>query len=409
LENSCFSVERAWIMLSKQGESGWLIRTSLVIIAFVVLAAALAYTRAIMVPFVLAVLIYFVVAPLLDIQVIRFKFPRTLAVILSMLVVLVVTAVICLLVAGAIGSIISTASGTDEEPEALKKEETTAQSPPGATSQRIDEESEAHAQGKATINSPEEAAEATAKRYSDDLVKMADRVFTRLEEWGLALDRTQVMMILQDATVPLAKSALGTAFDFVSNFVSHTLFVTIFLLFLLAGRNSRQVRKGVYADIDRQIRQYVTTKVILSVATGVLVWLSLRLIGMPLAGVFGLLAFLLNFIPSIGSIISTLLPIPVAMASFESSWPVVLVILIPGTIQMVIGNGIEPKLMGEGLNLHPVTVLLTLSFWGMLWGVVGMLLAVPMTAVIRIVLMQFETLRPVGDLLAGKLPGDDED
>jgi AI-2 transport protein TqsA len=165
----------------------------------------------------------------------------------------------------------------------------------------------------------------------------------------------------------------------------------------------------VYADIDRQIRQYVTTKVVLSVATGGLVWLSLHLIGMPLAGVFGLLAFLLNFIPSIGSIISTLLPIPVAVASFETVGPVVLVILIPGAIQMIIGNGIEPKLMGEGLNLHPVTVLLTLSFWGMLWGVMGMLLAVPMTAVIRIVLIQFETLRPVGDLLAGKLPGDDED
>ena len=117
----------------------------------------------------------------------------------------------------------------------------------------------------------------------------------------------------------------------------------------------------------------------------------------------------MNFIPSIGSIISTLLPIPVAVASFETFGPVVLVILIPGMIQMIIGNGIEPKLMGEGRNLHPVTVLLTLSCWGMLWGVVGMLLAVPMTAVIRIVLMQFETLRPVGDLLAGKLPGCDED
>jgi len=255
-------------------------------------------------------------------------------------------------------------------------------------------------------------AEATVQRYSNDLAKMAERAFDQLEAWNINLDQEQrgrVMMALKEGTVPVAKSALGTAFAFVSNFVSHTLFVAIFLVFLLAGRNSRHVRKGVYADIDRQIRQYVTTKVVLSVVTGVLVWLSLRLIGMPLAGVFGLLAFLLNFIPSIGSIISTLLPIPVAMASFESSWPVVLVILIPGTIQMVIGNGIEPKLMGEGLNLHPVTILLTLSFWGMLWGVVGMLLAVPMTAVIRIVLMQFETLRPVGDLLAGKLPGDDED
>jgi AI-2 transport protein TqsA len=68
---------------------------------------------------------------------------------------------------------------------------------------------------------------------------------------------------------------------------------------------------------------------------------------------------------------------------------------------MVMGNVIEPKLMGEGLNLHPVTVLLALSFWGLLWGIVGMFLAAPITAAIRIVLMQFDTLRPIGNLLAG--------
>ncbi len=395
-------------MPDKHSESGWLIRTSLVVIAFVVLAAALAYARAIMVPFVLAVLIYFIVAPLMDIQIIRYKIPRTLAVAISMLVVLAVTAVIGLLVAGAIGSIISTASGTDEQPETAKQGVMTMgnweEQPTASTASGPDEVIDSQVQREAPIGDAKELADATAKRYGDDLAKLAERVFSRLDKHGIKVDRDKIIADLQYSTVKLAKSALGTVFDF----ISHTLFVTIFLIFLLAGRNSRRVRKGVYADIDRQIRKYVTAKVILSIATGVLVWLSLRLIGLPLAGVFGLLAFLLNFIPSIGSIISTLLPIPVAVASFESFWPILLVILIPGTIQMVIGNGLEPKLMGEGLNLHPVTILLTLSFWGMLWGIVGMILATPVTAVIRIVLMQFETLRPVGDLLAGKLPGDDE-
>ena len=72
---------------------------------------------------------------------------------------------------------------------------------------------------------------------------------------------------------------------------------------------------------------------------------------------------------------------------------------------MVIGNGLEPKFMGNELQLHPVTVLLALAFWGLLWGVVGALLAVPITASIRIILMQFETLQPIGKLLAGELPG----
>jgi AI-2 transport protein TqsA len=72
---------------------------------------------------------------------------------------------------------------------------------------------------------------------------------------------------------------------------------------------------------------------------------------------------------------------------------------------MLIGNVLEPKLMGEGLELHPVTVLLSLAAWGLLWGPIGMLLAVPITAVIRIVLVRFEITKPIGELLGGRLPG----
>jgi hypothetical protein len=185
------------------------------------------------------------------------------------------------------------------------------------------------------------------------------------------------------------------------------------------------------------------------------------LIGLRFANVFGILAFLLNFIPSIGSIISSFLPLPIAIAQIQGMGQavassnaalvdaneiaaatrgiavdvneiavganevlgplveravdlpmsaenpilfVVLVLAVPGAIQMILGSFMEPKIMGEGLNLHPVTILLALSFWGLLWGVIGMFLAAPITAVIRIVLMQFETLKPVGNLLAGKLP-----
>jgi AI-2 transport protein TqsA len=72
-------------------------------------------------------------------------------------------------------------------------------------------------------------------------------------------------------------------------------------------------------------------------------------------------------------------------------------------VQMFVGNGLEPRLMGKGLHLHPVTILLALSFWGLIWGIVGMFLAVPMTAAMRIVLMQFRTLRPVGRLMDGQI------
>ena len=143
----------------------------------------------------------------------------------------------------------------------------------------------------------------------------------------------------------------------------------------------------------------------ISILNGLLVWAILASVGLELAAVFGMLAFILNFIPNIGSIIATLLPIPIAVAQFQSPWPVIFIVAVPGTVQIVLGYLLEPKWMGKELDLHPVTVLLALSFWGMLWGITGMFVAVPLTGILRIILMQFETLRPIGNLLIGELPG----
>ncbi|MFM1918850.1 MAG: hypothetical protein RLZZ303_484, partial [Candidatus Hydrogenedentota bacterium] len=111
----------------------------------------------------------------------------------------------------------------------------------------------------------------------------------------------------------------------------------------------------------------------------------------------------LNFIPNIGSIIATLLPAPVVFFSADvPTVNAVLAIAIPGCIQFSIGNLIEPKLMGDTLDMHPVVVLLSLIFWGMMWGMAGMFLAVPMTAIVKIVLERIEVTQPAAEVLAGR-------
>jgi AI-2 transport protein TqsA len=82
---------------------------------------------------------------------------------------------------------------------------------------------------------------------------------------------------------------------------------------------------------------------------------------------------------------------------------VIMVLLIPGTIQFTIGSIIEPKIMGDDLDLHPVVLLMALIFWGMIWGIVGMLLATPMTAMLKILLQRNEMTAPVADIMAGRL------
>lgn len=336
-------------MVKGRSENTWLMTSSLVVLAMIGIAMVLVYTQAVMVPFVLAIFIFSLSSPVLDYQVLRFKVPRSIAVIVTLLLVLAILVITFGFMVHAIGLIVSTAA-----------------------------------------------------EYSDSFMALVERGVDKLIEWDLmeAEDRGELFDALRKLIPKLASGTFGTAV----NFSSSVLLVAIFVIFLLSGRNPHTVRKGVSAEIDQQIRRYLATKVAVSTATGLLVWFFLSIMKLKLASVFGLLAFLLNFIPSIGSIVATFLPVPIAVAQFQSPLPVVMVILLPGSIQMIIGNVIEPKLMGRGLNLHPVTIILALSVWGLLWGAVGMFLAVPLTAMFRIVCMQFETLRPVGLLMAGRSP-----
>jgi AI-2 transport protein TqsA len=130
----------------------------------------------------------------------------------------------------------------------------------------------------------------------------------------------------------------------------------------------------------------------------------LALCGVQFAGLFGFLAFFLNFIPNVGGIIATLLPLPIILLSPDMSYVAKVTALAgPGIIQFVTGNIIQPRVQGSALDLHPVIVLMALIFFGMIWGIVGAFLAVPITATIRIVLEKIPDTRPVAELLAGRL------
>ena len=197
-------------------------------------------------------------------------------------------------------------------------------------------------------------------------------------------------------------SATGMVLDLLSN----TFLVLLFAVYLLMGSSLQRStqRDGMWGKIDDRVRRYIVTKVLLSALTGLAVALILWLLGINLALVFGLLAFLLNFIPNIGSIIATLLPLPMVLVQPDATpLTMSLALILPGVVQMTVGNVVEPKLIGDALELHPITVLLALIVWGMLWGGVGMVLAAPLTAIIKILLDGGEHTRPLARLLAGDL------
>lgn len=171
----------------------------------------------------------------------------------------------------------------------------------------------------------------------------------------------------------------------------------------LSNTRSNRGSSKLMDDIQSRVAIYLSVKFLTSVVTGLLVGIVLSVMGVDLALMFAILTVLLNFIPSIGSIIATLLPIPVLLLQFGFGWEFYVVLGITGAIQFTIGNIIEPKFIGESLDLHPVTVLMSLMFWGLVWGIPGMFLSLPITATLKIVLAEIDSTKTFSELLAGRV------
>ena len=207
----------------------------------------------------------------------------------------------------------------------------------------------------------------------------------------------------------IAMSALGPFFGFLSNLF----LVLIFLIFILAGRGRlrgkversftpRQAGKinEVVEKIDRQIQKYLAIKTVFCVINGLIVGIVLALFGVDFAIVFGFLAFLLNYIPNVGSTIATAVPIVIAFIQYGSVWRCLWILAIVVVLDNVVGNVLEPRFMGKGLGLSPLVVIFSLIAWGWLWGIPGMVLAVPIAAVIKIVCANVPSLRVIEVLMS---------
>ncbi len=188
--------------------------------------------------------------------------------------------------------------------------------------------------------------------------------------------------------------------------------VFLFLAVIVAGRGRGEAKllklagdgrsgrvRSLLDRINHEVRKYLVLKTLISLANGLEVWLVLTLFGVDFAALFGLLAFLLNFVPNIGSLIATVLRVGFAFFQFGTFWTPFLVLVITVGIDEVLGTVIEPRVLGKGLDLSPLLVFFSLVFWGWLWGIPGMILSVPLTAVIRIVCQNIPALRPAAVLM----------
>lgn len=197
-----------------------------------------------------------------------------------------------------------------------------------------------------------------------------------------------------------ARGVTGTILSVLVNFF----LVVVFVMFFIAGERRKNLRNPLFHEIQQRVSQYLLIKISTAFVTGSLVGFVLYMFHVDLAFMFAVLTALLNFIPNLGSIVATALPLPVLFIQFSMGWEVWVVLGCLVIIQITMGVVIEPKVLGDSMKLHPVVVLLSLIFWGLVWGGAGMFLGVPITAVLRIVLTRIDITEPVAELLAGRIP-----
>jgi len=167
----------------------------------------------------------------------------------------------------------------------------------------------------------------------------------------------------------------------------------------LSPERSAQVLDAV-ENIDSQVRKYLVIKTVMSLANGLMVWIVLAAFGVEFALIFGFLAFLLNFIPNVGSLVATVLRVGFALFQFGTIWIPLWILVITVGLDTAMGSLIEPRLMGKGLGLSPVVIFFALLFWGWLWGIPGVIMAVPLVAVVKIVCQNVPALRPAAVLMS---------
>jgi AI-2 transport protein TqsA len=156
----------------------------------------------------------------------------------------------------------------------------------------------------------------------------------------------------------------------------------------------------VLRRIDHDIHTYLGVKTAVSFTTALLAYILMRLVGLDLAEFWALLVFVLHFIPTIGVIVATILPTLLAALQFDNLVPFLIIGIGITFIAQIMGNVVEPNIVGESLNLSPLAVIIALIVWGSLWGVVGAFLCVPLTVILGIVLANFQSTRWVSILLS---------
>ena len=247
--------------------------------------------------------------------------------------------------------------------------------------------------------------------YQDRLLTVSDDLLGKLAMLGIEIESTQFREIFNpSAALTMAGNTL-TGFGNVMADGFLILLTVVFILaeevnfadkFRYATRRSSDSMDALHS-FTSSVNKYMAIKTLISFMTGLGVMICLWLIGVDYFVLWGLLAFLLNFIPTLGSILAAIPPVLLALVQL-GGFEATLTAIVFLAVNVIVGSILEPRFMGKGLNLSSLVVFLSLVFWGWVLGPVGMLLSVPLTITVKIALEKFDETRWIGIMLGSGTP-----
>ncbi len=254
-----------------------------------------------------------------------------------------------------------------------------------------------------------------------DVVKESDKYETRLTEiFSWVADKTG-QQNMSFATLnenfkitEKIRGGLGTFAATVQGVLSEFFLIALYVVFLFAAQSSFPKKMDhLFPDLKRRsqaskvgtrirlsIEKYLSVQTIISLMQTIVSYIGMTALGLDNALFWALVIFVLNYIPIVGGLAAVALPVLFAMVQFDSAGRVATLAAVLFGAQFVIGNTIQPKMMGDSMNLSALVVILALSVWGALWGGVGAFLSAPLTVIIMIVLAQFPTTHWIAVLLS---------
>jgi AI-2 transport protein TqsA len=240
-----------------------------------------------------------------------------------------------------------------------------------------------------------------AEEYTTKLTESLYYLQSKISSLGFGIDLTSLPQIVNN--LPLVDWIKNFSGSFVS-ILGELLLVLVFFIFLVfGGDDSKNSHSKLWVEIRSQINRYIVIKVVSSLITIVFVWLLLTLTRVDLAFPIAILSGALNFLPNIGAAISVFIPLPLAFLEHGfgvSFWTV----LIGGSfLQFSIGSFLETKLLKDSIDFNPIAILLSLLFWGIVWGIAGMFLAIPIMLALKTIFAKNKNTLWISDLVSGKL------